>query len=623
MKLVRLLVLGAMAAAATGCERDTDGSLVAPDALASLRYVNLVADTGAMDFRVIDIVGDAPNTVGASFRTGGAPNGVTNPSPTQPPYLPVRAGTRQIRVFMNGTSAAVASTVMFDTTFNFVAGTKYTMFLYGYARTGGGGIRSVITTDNPTTPAAGKFKLRLVNLAGDLANNPGGVALGTGYRVDARAALTTTAVPLPGAVSFGNSGFGDVSSYVEFDTSSFGPAATPVTSFYRLALTSTGATSPLAIQTLLPTGVRGTSTANPTAGSGVVGTVMTAVLVPRSVAGSAAPQTAALAVSTNIDSLTRSTDTVTVWRRITPGNGATTCNTAVAAGVVANDIVSISGLTQPEYNGPQAIISVTAGTSLTAFGQQTVTLAGATPGATFRLTLNGQQTLPIPMDATPATVEAVLGAVAGPTNVSVTGATGGPYTVLFQGTLSGASVALMSATATAGTATPALLPVGCSGNVNTRQVVTLAGGVANDSFRLNMGGQQTAFLAFTATAAQVQAALVALSTVGTGTGNATVTGSAGGPYTVTFAGTFVNQNVATMTASTKAGSVGTAAVAKSAFTFSGTATSSRFRYRIAGLPAPLATGAPVYRIVTAGATADFTIPSIIVLLDRLPDRTAP
>jgi hypothetical protein len=44
----------------------------------------------------------------------------------------------------------------------------------------------------------------------------------------------------------------------------------------------------------------------------------------------------------------------------------------------------------------------------------------------------------------------------------------------------------------------------------------------------------------------VQTALQALSTIGAG--NATVAGSAGGPYTVTFAGTLANQNVAALSA---------------------------------------------------------------------------
>jgi hypothetical protein len=44
----------------------------------------------------------------------------------------------------------------------------------------------------------------------------------------------------------------------------------------------------------------------------------------------------------------------------------------------------------------------------------------------------------------------------------------------------------------------------------------------------------------------------------------------------------------------------------------------RLRSRIAGAPASPATGTPVYRIYTASTTSDYTIPSVIYLIDRRP-----
>lgn len=66
------------------------------------------------------------------------------------------------------------------------------------------------------------------------------------------------------------------------------------------------------------------------------------------------------------------------------------------------------------------------------------------------------------------------------------------------------------------------------------QTVTVAGATGG-TFTLTFNGQTTAPIAFGATAAAVQTAFLALSTVGAG--NATVTGSAGGPFTITFTGT--------------------------------------------------------------------------------------
>ena len=93
----------------------------------------------------------------------------------------------------------------------------------------------------------------------------------------------------------------------------------------------------------------------------------------------------------------------------------------------------------------------------------------------------------------------------------------------------------------------------------TNEVQTLTeGGSGLTSFTVTFGGQTTSSIAAAATAAQVQAALEALSTIGTG--NVVVTGSAGGPYTVTFQGALAGTDVAAMT-TTPTGGTGTVTVA--------------------------------------------------------------
>lgn len=64
------------------------------------------------------------------------------------------------------------------------------------------------------------------------------------------------------------------------------------------------------------------------------------------------------------------------------------------------------------------------------------------------------------------------------------------------------------------------------------KVVTITGTPTGGTFTLSIGGQTTAPIAYNATATTVQTALQALSSVGAG--HVTVTGSAGGPYTITF-----------------------------------------------------------------------------------------
>jgi hypothetical protein len=70
-----------------------------------------------------------------------------------------------------------------------------------------------------------------------------------------------------------------------------------------------------------------------------------------------------------------------------------------------------------------------------------------------------------------------------------------------------------------------------TGGTNDVQTVTLTNATGG-TFTLTFGGQTTAAINYNALASDVATKLVALSSVGAG--NVTVTGSAGGPYTVTF-----------------------------------------------------------------------------------------
>lgn len=81
---------------------------------------------------------------------------------------------------------------------------------------------------------------------------------------------------------------------------------------------------------------------------------------------------------------------------------------------------------------------------------------------------------------------------------------------------------------------------------NEVQTVTISGSPTGGSFTLVFDDVATTDIAYNASAATVQAALQALSTIGSG--NATVSGSAGGPYTVTFTAALGNQSVAQLNA---------------------------------------------------------------------------
>jgi hypothetical protein len=96
------------------------------------------------------------------------------------------------------------------------------------------------------------------------------------------------------------------------------------------------------------------------------------------------------------------------------------------------------------------------------------------------------------------------------------------------------------------------------------QSITISGGVTGGTFTASYGGNTTTGVAWNAAAATLQTALQALASIGAG--NALVTGGAGGPYTVTFAGTLGLTPITTMTASAAGLTGGTPAIAVASVT---------------------------------------------------------
>lgn len=161
-----------------------------------------------------------------------------------------------------------------------------------------------------------------------------------------------------------------------------------------------------------------------------------------------------------------------------------------------------------------------------------VTISGRQTGdsGSWTLTFGGETTSTLDIDASAAAVQTAIETLSsvGAGNVSVSGADGGPWTITFIGAL---------AAADQGAVTVAALP-------NEIQVVTVSGNPDGGDWTLTFDGQTTDSLAPDATGAQVQAALEALSNLGSG--NVSVSGD--GPYAVTFQGTLAGTDVPELTA---------------------------------------------------------------------------
>jgi hypothetical protein len=119
--------------------------------------------------------------------------------------------------------------------------------------------------------------------------------------------------------------------------------------------------------------------------------------------------------------------------------------------------------------------------------------------------------------------------------VTISGSPTSGTFLLGWGNAATSPIAYNATSATVQTALRALvsMPLTAAG-INDVQTVTITGGPTGGTFTLTFGGQTTSALAFNASPAAVQTALQALSTIGAG--NVTVTGVAGTSYVLTFSG---------------------------------------------------------------------------------------
>lgn len=154
--------------------------------------------------------------------------------------------------------------------------------------------------------------------------------------------------------------------------------------------------------------------------------------------------------------------------------------------------------------------------------QQVITLPGSPTSGTFTLTFNSETTAAIAYNASAATVQAALEALATPVagDFTVSGNAGGPWTVEFKQQYANVDVALI-------TGDGSLLGYGAgahpvvvqtiqqgAGGQNCVQVVNVSG--ESGTFTLTFNGQTTGAIAYNASAATMVTALEALSTIGVG-----------------------------------------------------------------------------------------------------------
>lgn len=260
MRLSRLHLLPLALVAMAACH-DNSVSINARPPLGGVRFINSVADGGPVDIRMVDQVEWSANSVngtniGLAFRAGTI-------------HWATEAKARHIRVFPTDSSLAVTTQVLLDTTITIDADKNVTLMLVG-SRAAGGKV-SFVKIDDSAAPSATQVAVRLVN-----ASSPGS----TPANVDGYLTASTSSA-LPAAPTFANVAPRTASAYVSKDTGQF-----------AIRTTAAGNTATI-WSAAAPAGAPASGLIGATAGALGAGSGLSAYLFPASVAGTAAPQTAA------------------------------------------------------------------------------------------------------------------------------------------------------------------------------------------------------------------------------------------------------------------------------------------------------------------------------------------
>ncbi len=267
---IGLALVGALLA--VGCSKD-DGPFLAPEVpLAYTRFINAIPDTGSVDFRFIDLLEYSPFAVQLAYR------GFT-------PYQGTATGARHLKVFTNpgGSNVQIqhVTNVLLDETPTFEAGKYYTIVATGYSRTGSTPSLTLQVYEDVLPDAGSNVAFRVVNLGAGLA------ALNVGV-------TAASADPIPGTPTYSNVGYLTASAY---------QTRAPGTAWFRVQEANAATEIVSGNGRQAPAGVAGDPLNNLTTvgGAGQAGSVVSAFVFPRSVAGSTAPNVTAPSIVFIVD----------------------------------------------------------------------------------------------------------------------------------------------------------------------------------------------------------------------------------------------------------------------------------------------------------------------------------
>jgi hypothetical protein len=281
-RVVTLSVLGLAAVTISGCDlKEVYPTAIPP--LAGVRFINAVPDTAGaygMDLRFVDIL-ESNAHFRQNFRNGPTTSGGVTAS-TGIQYKHARAGTRELKIFLDDTLQSVATVELVSTTVTLEAGKNYTALLWGYANPTGPG--------RPVGAPAMTFELYEEDVAAPGTNVALRVINTSETPYDVR--FRPTGDPLPVAATWTAAAMSrstyvtDVPGSKTFNVQPAGGGANVFAD--PLALLGSAAFSTAQGSTVLDIeALPGTTQA---------GSAVTMIIWPRSVAGTTTPQTAAFQV---------------------------------------------------------------------------------------------------------------------------------------------------------------------------------------------------------------------------------------------------------------------------------------------------------------------------------------
>lgn len=264
MNLRRILTLCFVAGTVAACS-DDDGP-TGVQAVGAVRFVNVLPDTVALDFRVIKpSITYAPQSLEHEFREFSQ-------------HWPVSVGTHEVRAFFSGLDSRDEDDVQIviaDADPTFSQGVNRSVVVMGFARTGQTpALEVLVTDDTPPARVDGQYHIRALHAGAGLP------AMNVFIR--------SSGDPTPATPVIASVAYGTVSDY---EASAVVNSGTVENDTLEVVAVPVGGGT--AIVAKLPIGSAGNVSTEGAAGTRFGGGAVTVLITPASVTGSRAPQAAA------------------------------------------------------------------------------------------------------------------------------------------------------------------------------------------------------------------------------------------------------------------------------------------------------------------------------------------